>query len=288
MSKKTLIYLSICLIAIIVAISIGGIIGKRNLNTGIKIPANVATYYCEEGAIVADYSSTSVALSLSDGRQMILSHTISADGARYEMNGKIFWNKGDNAFMTEGNKTTYSNCVAGIEKQIDSKEINYTDASKTFSFSFPDQFMLSGELGYSQDWQTESTSSGLLLAEIMIQKNFMPKTNFGESRFTIGVSSNPDAVKNCLVAEFPNMETKSIATINGVQFTKLHFTDAGAGNFYDTTSYRAIRNSQCYAIEYTIHSMNIYNYSPDQGVTAFDQAKVQNIFENMVHSFKFL
>ena len=77
-------------------------------------------------------------------------------------------------------------------------------------------------------------------------------------------------------------------TIGSMKFTKITLSDAGAGNFYNTTSYRTIYHNQCYAIEYTIHSTNIGNYSPDQGITEFDQTKIVPLLENMVQSFKFL
>ncbi len=287
MIKKIIIYIGICVVIVIAAIGVGSIIGSRIPQSPAGIASNVSTYYCQEGAIVAVYSSSSVALSLSDGRQMTLPQTISASGARYASDTLVFWNEGDNAFITEGDATTYSNCISGIEKSIDVNTTSFTDTSKLFSFSFPNQFSLFGEAGYSQDWAEESTSSGLQLAEIYIPKTFMPQTNFGDAKFTIGVSGDPDAVSQCLVPEFPNMEKVSLATINGIQFTKITFSDAGAGNLYDTTSYRVVRGGECYAIEYTIHSGNIENY-PVGAVTAFDESKVQTILESMAQSFKFL
>lgn len=56
-----------------------------------------------------------VDLQLSDGRNMSVPRAISASGARYAKSDEsfVFWNKGDNAFITEGaNSTeTYSACV---------------------------------------------------------------------------------------------------------------------------------------------------------------------------------
>jgi hypothetical protein len=77
-------------------------------------------------------------------------------------------------------------------------------------------------------------------------------------------------------------------TINGVTYERVVTSDAGAGNLYLTTSYRTVRNNQCYAIEYTIHSSQLGNYPPSMGITAFDQNKVTAVFEGMVQSFKFI
>ena len=71
-------------------------------------------------------------------------------------------------------------------------------------------------------------------------------------------------------------------------FSKFTLNDAGAGNLYETTSYRGLFDGDCYAIEYTIHSTNIGNYSPDQGVKEFDKVKVQEELEKILDSFKFL
>ncbi len=54
-----------------------------------------------------------VDLKLSDGRELTLDHAISADGARYANGDEsfVFWNKGNTAFITEGNNNTYTGCV---------------------------------------------------------------------------------------------------------------------------------------------------------------------------------
>ncbi|HTR19113.1 MAG TPA: MliC family protein [Candidatus Paceibacterota bacterium] len=59
----------------------------------------------------------SVHLVLSDGRDMTLPQTISADGARYANANEsfVFWNKGNGAFIQEGNSNTYNNCVTSAQ-----------------------------------------------------------------------------------------------------------------------------------------------------------------------------
>jgi hypothetical protein len=55
----------------------------------------------------------SVHLVLSDGRDMILPQTLSADGGRYANSDEsiVFWNKGNGAFIQENGTTTFANCV---------------------------------------------------------------------------------------------------------------------------------------------------------------------------------
>ncbi len=256
--------------------------------------ANIVSYACDGGkTIAATYASSSVAIALSDGRSLTLPQTVSGSGIRYEQGAGtnqdvVFWSKGDNAFLTENNVTTYDNCVAGTTT-TQGGTATFTDQGKTFSFAYPTIFTVSGGgVGYTQSWMQNATTSGLILAQLHIPRSFEPKTNFAEALFTVGTSADPDAVKTCLTAPGGSMVTSSQITINGITYTKITYGDAGAGNFYDTTSYRVVRNNQCYAIEYTIHSTNIGNYSPDQGILPFDKQKVQTILENMVHSFTFL
>jgi membrane-bound inhibitor of C-type lysozyme len=81
--------------------------------------AKIVTFTCDASkSIVATFYPTDdkfVDLKLSDGRDMSVPHAISASGARYAKPDEsfVFWNKGDTAFVTEGESgsQTYSNCV---------------------------------------------------------------------------------------------------------------------------------------------------------------------------------
>ncbi len=75
-----------------------------------------ATFECKNDhsiTAVFDNKNNTVQLSLSDGRQITLPRALSADGARYANGDEsfVFWNVGDTAFITEGERTTYENCV---------------------------------------------------------------------------------------------------------------------------------------------------------------------------------
>lgn len=74
-------------------------------------------FVCKNGkAIDATFyptDDTKVDLLLSDGRSMALPHATSASGARYANADEsiVFWNKGNTAFITESNKTTFLDCA---------------------------------------------------------------------------------------------------------------------------------------------------------------------------------
>jgi len=248
----------------------------------------VADYYCQEGTIIATFGTSSVKLNLSDGQALTLPQTVSASGIRYEQGTVLFASKGNQAFLQENGTSTYSNCVAGTQASANNTNI-FTDGSKTFSFVYPNSFTLSGgELGYTQSWRQGTTDLGMMLAVVTIPRSFQPQTNFSEAKFTVGTSSDVNAVAACLTDTSGNSAQGTTTTINGVPYTVFSFGDAGAGNFYQTTSYRTVRDGQCYAIEYTVHSTNIGNYPPEQHITAFDEAKVKSALEGIVRSFKFL
>ena len=274
--------------------------GPLTATTTSGVTGNQVAYSClDSKTIKATFGDGNVSLALSDGRTMTLPQVVSGSGIRFEQStgpGKLttFSSEGNNSFLTEDGTITYNNCVSGLSTPgttatgvVDGMTL-YTDSSKTFSFSYPAVATISGGgVGYDTDWKQEATTSGLLLVKASIPSSIQPKTNFAGAQFTVGTSPDPDAVKDCLTENAGNGVTSSKVMIDGIPFTKLSFSDAGAGNFYDTTSYRTVRNDQCYAVEYTIHSTNIGNYSPDQGITSFDEKSVQNTLEGIVQSFKF-
>src|SRR5262245_30436395 len=79
-------------------------------------PTAKAKFACHGGkTIMAGFYPSSVKLKLSDGRSLTVPQAMSGSGARYANADEsfVFWNKGDTAFITEGNpeKQTYADCV---------------------------------------------------------------------------------------------------------------------------------------------------------------------------------
>lgn len=257
-------------------------------------PATV-TFFCSSGGEVqATFATSSVALILPDGRSLTLPQTVSGSGVRYEATTTgadiVFWSKGDNAFITENKKTTYEDCTAArVASAENAGYETYTDQAKSFTFTLPTDFSIAGSaVGYSQDWSVDATTTGMVLAHIEVPKSYEPGTNFGDARFTVGVSTDASAVASCLTNPSGNVSASPVVvSINGTSFTKLPFSDAAAGNRYDTTSYRTVRSGECYVLEYTIHYGNIQNY-PSGAVQEFNEAKVEAALEGLVQSFRFL
>jgi membrane-bound inhibitor of C-type lysozyme len=111
-SKKNLAIGVIVIIIIVVAI---WWFWPKGANEPTKIIN--ATFNCADGkSITAQFvngEKRSVNLKLSDGRTISLPQAMSASGARYANADEsfVFWNKGDTAFITEGEATTFADCA---------------------------------------------------------------------------------------------------------------------------------------------------------------------------------
>ena len=260
--------------------------------------ADPITFYCGSGnSIQATFAKSSVALTLSGGTTFSLPQTISGSGVRYESTSTgsdvIFVSRGENAVFSNSASTTdtrYNTCTAAHLTSVSRGGYeNYTDQSGTFSFIFPKAFSVSGaDIGYSQSWAQGATTTGLELARVDVPQSYESGTNFGNAWFTVGVSSQPSAVATCLVdTSGMSPDTTMRVTINGVSFTKMTFTGAGAGQRYDTTSYRTMHAGMCYAIEYTIHYGVLQNY-PKGTVAQFNEQKIDSALNQVAQSFRFL
>lgn len=264
-----------------------------NRTTPASAVVSTASFLCRDGKTMdASFTSDAVTLTLSDTRALVLPQVMSGSGIRYEKDDIAFVSKGSNAFLEEKGEQTYVDCVATASPStVDRNGLKqFSDSGGTFAFSYPASVTVSGgDIGYTQNWMVNATSSGVILAKAALSKTFQPKTNFSEATFMVGTSPDPSAVATCLTYN-PSGGPSTASTkqtINGTTYTVFHSNDAGAGNRYDTTSYRVVRNNQCYAIEYTIHSTNIGNYSPDQGIKEFDAAAVMGVMDGIVKSFRF-
>jgi len=89
----------------------------------IKRTGKSVTFLCDSaktiGAVFYPENDRFVSLELSDGRNLSVPRAISASGARYANTDEtfVFWNKGDTAFITEGEdfKETFSGCLLKAE-----------------------------------------------------------------------------------------------------------------------------------------------------------------------------
>lgn len=165
---------------------------------------------------------------------------------------------------------------------------NYREAGGIVTFDYPAEFSVveGSKDKLVKDWRLNSNSNGNLLATLTVPKDLQPNTNFSSAKLTVGKSSDTTAVKNCKVVESFAKDEDSVS-LGHEDFDKVTFSEGAAGNFYDSTSYRSVFDGECYVVEYTIHSTNIGNYSPEQNIKEFDKAKIVADLEEIVMSMKF-
>jgi len=141
----------------------------------------------------------------------------------------------------------------------------------------------------TQGWSNSSMQKGQLALQLKLPRSFQPKTNFIAAFFTAGWNDDPQVRAHCLEAPQAGwMSKKTTVVINGVKYVMYRYGDAGAGNYYDISQYRAVRRQRCYSFDLMVHYMNIHNYPADRGITAFDSTRVQHVLHAVMQSVKFL
>ncbi len=192
-------------------------------------------------------------------------------------------------FIIKGTKTNNSNSSSTDTQTSAVANLTFSDSVHHVNFQYPPDMALQSFTNGSgsPSWSANSSTGGTLISDVILDKSFEPNTNFQDVRFTVGSSTDVTAIAQCANAQ--NGEVALGTTlINGVFFSKFSLGDAGAGNFYDTTSYRTIYNNECYAVEYTIHTTNIGNYDPSQGISEYNKTPIVTKLEAVVQSFKFI
>jgi len=171
-----------------------------------------------------------------------------------------------------------------------------TDANNTaggFSIAYPIDFEATDHYSVipSTQWRVNANNAnGVEFFTLTVPRAFEPQTNFADAMLTIGGSKDKAAVAQCVASDQNGEETiaSSSVTINGIAFTVFTSASAGAGNLYETTSYRTMYDGECYAIEYTVHSSQIANYPASYGLQPFDEKKIDLLMQAIVGTFKFL
>lgn len=167
--------------------------------------------------------------------------------------------------------------------------LSYSNSKFGISLKYPSDFYLKpGQAGPLAEWELYGLTNGSEIASIQIPKSFEPKTNFGDASLRLGISTVATAVEQCLnpPSSFGYHDAYSNRTIGGIVFHQFARSDAGAGNYYETTSYRAVRNNGCEVFEYVIHYSNIQNYPPESGISQYDKAKIVSTLESILDTVR--
>ncbi|MDB4939696.1 MAG: hypothetical protein JWO40_121 [Candidatus Doudnabacteria bacterium] len=156
-----------------------------------------------------------------------------------------------------------------------------TYKNSTYSFQFQ----------YPADMAFVTPNYALLndkVTELQIPKTDYPNTNFGDAAFSVS-ASYAKTLASCLAMNPPENGDgfKTTVQINGVTFYTTSGAGAGAGNRYDTKTYRTLVGAQsCIELNETVHTSAIGNY-PAGTVTAVDINAVQSRLDQVLNTFKF-
>lgn len=167
----------------------------------------------------------------------------------------------------------------------------YTDTSAGYSISYPTDFSVDEptSISPSTDWRMNNVDQapGIKTFTLTVPAAFEPQTNFVGATLTVGYSQNNTALADCLIAQ--NGEaTSSTQMIGNTTFTVFTLSNPGAGQLYDTTSYRTTHAGACYAVEYTVHSAQLGNFPSSYGLQQFDESQVDAVLNQIVGTFSFL
>jgi membrane-bound inhibitor of C-type lysozyme len=301
---------NVALVLIIIVLAMGGLVWQyRNSSwlaprlgckptTGQQQEVSRVSYICDagktiaavyyQGAISSVVANTnvppvpngSVALTLSDNRNLTLPQTISGSGIRYANADAsiVFWSKGATSFVTEGTNQTqsFANCVA--QSNISGQESWHTYASSALGYSvrYPDGYML------NPDYVNQSIGPGKNIKGIQVT---IPATVATGTNLSMDSGVSIETVPNATVCSADlfmgdQVGSTSLVTVNGVSYSVGKGSDAGAGNRYDETVYALVDSSPCTAARYFIHSTQLGNY-PAGTVKGFDQVSLLQTFDGI-------
>lgn len=157
----------------------------------------------------------------------------------------------------------------------------YNDPQYDFSLRYPATATLA--TGDQADGQLDLTA----ITAVVVKPDLAPYagTNLGEASVGVGVSNNPSTVAACAAGTAAQGEKPAgTLALGGVKFARFTFEDAGVGNRYASTSYRAVSGGRCYEIVEFLHWAALENFSPGT-VKAFDRAKIDAALHAITRSF---
>lgn len=231
----------------------------------------------------------SVDITLSDGRSLHLTQTISASGVRYANKDEsfIFWTKGTDAIVQENGKASeYVDCEVNTPHQSSATTTKkYLYDNIRFSIILP-RFTIAPELSRTDSYAVDETYTyGLIPGEniqgvkFTIPAQFSEKTNLSKDSY-LSVEYI-DNVNKCTADIFlEGTHPFSSFTEKGTAFTAASSTDAGAGNRYEETVYATRSKNTCFAVRYYIHYSVFENY-PAGTVTQFNHQALIEEFDKI-------
>jgi len=222
----------------------------------------------------------SVMLTLSDGQNINLSQTTSADGGRYATTDDsfVFWDKGNSSFIMKNNQVT-ENCLNVKDDAGGLPEI-YASSLSGFSMRYPTGYTVKKDYVYQQLGPGKDING----ISFTIPESMAKGTNLGaDSYLSVEKISNSSTCDASLFLDPVLLGKSTIISDDNVDYSMASSTGAGAGNRYEETVYAISGTNPCLAIRYFIHYSVLENY-PVGAVKAFDHAQIIKEFDAMRRS----
>lgn len=211
-------------------------------------------------------------ISLSDGRDLSLKQTISADGVRYANDDEsfVFWNKGNGALVLENNvDKSYIGCILVAPDPGGLPQVYH---GVNFTLRFP--------IGYaiSETYKYQHLGPGKEIAGVSfnISTSTYEGTNLSSDTY-ISVETLPD-VSECTAVHFYSSQKASTTTDAGVEYSVIKQGDAAAGNRYEETVYALSGTNPCVAVRHVVHYGFFDNY-PEGAKKEFDKMALLKEFD---------
>lgn len=164
----------------------------------------------------------------------------------------------------------------------DVKSVSYKNDDYKISFWYPETAQLK-----TSGFDSFVTGLKLPVIAVSLPKEMFAGTNLKEAVVAFGIDTSASAVTNCYRLDNAEVVASSTKNVNGIEFRVFESTDAGAGNLYESKTYRFVKGDYCYEINEVLHSTNIYNYEPGT-IKEYDKTKFVGILERIVSTFVFI
>lgn len=219
----------------------------------------------------------SVKVSLSDGRAMTLTQTISADGVRYASQDEafVFWSKGNGALVLENNEQkSYIGCIKVADDPGGLPQV-YESGSNGLSLRYPANYKVTDPYVY-QAFGPGKDISGV---KFTIDPAIATGTNLGADSY-VSVEWLPNTPQ-CTADQFidtGNGAKASTLAEGSNTYSYASTTGAAVGNRYEEQVFALPGTNPCVAVRYFIHYGAIQNY-PQGAVSEFNEGALVSQFD---------
>lgn len=175
----------------------------------------------------------------------------------------------------------------------------YTNGIYKFSLSFPKEYQVEQFANFHElnnvDWRVKATTAkrGVPVISVPVLRIDQGSIATGKKYplfFTaeVRVGVSPD-IAQCYATDdgYTNQKITNV-TINGVNFKRFDFADAGMMKYVRGSSYRTIHANKCYVIEQVRNGTSYWDDTMLPGYTEAQLDAIYNKTTPIVYSFKFI